>query len=74
MKFTESISTQKDSRWNSNSNDRLIATRLSDLQKMKQVVGVAGGERKPEALRGTLRGNLISTLITDEHTAQALLQ
>ena len=54
--------------------DRLIATRLSDLRKMKQVVGVAGGERKLEALRGTLRGNLISTLITDERTAQALLQ
>jgi DNA-binding transcriptional regulator LsrR (DeoR family) len=41
---------------------------------MKQVVGIAGGERKLEALRGTLRGNLISTLITDERTAQALLQ
>ncbi len=54
--------------------DRLIATRLSDLRKMKQVVGIAGGERKLEALRGTLRGNLISTLITDERTAQALLQ
>ena len=54
--------------------DRLIATRLSDLQKMKRVVGIAGGERKLEALWGTLRGNLISMLITDERTAQALLQ
>ena len=37
-------------------------------------VGVAGGARKLEALRGTLRGNLISTLITDERTALMLLQ
>ena len=54
--------------------DRLIATRLSDLRKMKHVVGIAGGGRKLEALCAALRGNLISTLITDERTAQALIQ
>ena len=42
--------------------------------KMKHVVGIAGGGRKLEALCAALRGNLISTLITDERTAQALIQ
>jgi DNA-binding transcriptional regulator LsrR (DeoR family) len=54
--------------------ERLIATRLSDLRKMKQVIGVAGGERKLQALLGALRGCLLSTLITDEQTAHSLLQ
>jgi DNA-binding transcriptional regulator LsrR (DeoR family) len=53
--------------------ERMIAVRLNQMRTMKQVIGIAGGPRKLEAIRGALRGKLLSTLITDEWTAQALL-
>lgn len=37
------------------------------------VIGVAGGPKKAEAILATLRGQLISGLITDEAVAQAIL-
>jgi DNA-binding transcriptional regulator LsrR (DeoR family) len=36
-------------------------------------VGIAGGERKQAAIGGALRGVYIKVLITDLHTAQALV-
>ncbi|MGG3653954.1 sugar-binding transcriptional regulator [Bacillus pseudomycoides] len=54
--------------------DRLIGTPLSALQKMKHVVGVAGGEEKIDAIYGALKGRFIHTLITDENTALSLLR
>ncbi|MED4651875.1 sugar-binding transcriptional regulator [Bacillus pseudomycoides] len=54
--------------------DRLIGTPLSALQKMKHVVGVAGGEEKIDAIYGALKGRFIHTLITDEDTALSLLR
>ncbi|EOP72596.1 deoxyribonucleoside regulator [Bacillus cereus VDM006] len=54
--------------------DRLIGTPLSILQKMKHVVGVAGGEEKIDAIYGALKGRFIHTLITDEETALSLLR
>lgn len=53
---------------------RLIGTPLSILQKMKHVVGVAGGEEKLDAIYGAVKGKFIHTLITDEETALSLLR
>jgi deoxyribonucleoside regulator len=37
------------------------------------VVGVAGGDRKVEAIRACLIGRLVNVLITDRFTAEKLL-
>ena len=37
-------------------------------------IAVAKGTKKVKAIRGAMRGKLISTLITDEATAESLLQ
>lgn len=37
-------------------------------------IGVAKGTKKVDAIRGAMKGKLISTLITDEATAQSLLR
>jgi lsr operon transcriptional repressor len=52
---------------------RLIGTTLSALRKMNNVIAVAGGEKKIEAIYGALKGNYIHTLITDEMTANSLI-
>ena len=54
-------------------NDRVIGMELEQLRKVKRSVGIAGGERKQAAIRGALRGGYINVLITDLHTAQALV-
>ncbi len=53
--------------------NRVIGMDLDQLRKSQRVVGVAGGRRKVTAIRGALRGRLVSVLITDRHTAQRLL-
>jgi len=53
--------------------NRVIGMDLDQLRKAERVVGVAGGRRKVVAIRGALRGRLISVLITDRNTAQRLL-
>jgi DNA-binding transcriptional regulator LsrR (DeoR family) len=53
-------------------NDRVIGMQLSQLQKVKRAVGIAGGERKLEAIRGALVGKWINILITDRFTAEQL--
>ena len=58
----------------SKADERRIGLTLADLKKIPQVVGVAGGEKKFTAILGALRGKLITTLITDELTAQKLLE
>jgi DNA-binding transcriptional regulator LsrR (DeoR family) len=47
---------------------------LDQLQRVKRVVGIAGGARKLAAIRGALKGGLINTLITDRFTAERLVQ
>ncbi|MBD1379446.1 sugar-binding transcriptional regulator [Metabacillus arenae] len=53
---------------------RLIGISLSSLKEMNQVIGVAGGEKKAEAIYGALKGKYIHTMITDEATAVSLLK
>ena len=52
---------------------RVIGIDLIKLRACKRVVGVAGGAQKMQSILGALRGGLIDVLITDQRTAEALL-
>ena len=52
---------------------RVIGVTLEQLRGPTARVGIAGGERKYEAIRGALRGGWINVLITDTPTAERLL-
>jgi len=54
--------------------ERVISMSLEQLKRVKRSVGVAGGKRKHEAIRGALLGGLINVLITDRFTAERLVQ
>lgn len=54
--------------------DRLISTPLEQLRSMDNVVGLAAGTQKAEAIRAVLRGGYLDVLITDEPTASLLLK
>ena len=54
-------------------NERVIGMTLEQLRQAKRSVGVAGGPRKIEAIRGAINGGWINVLITDQMTAQRLL-
>jgi DNA-binding transcriptional regulator LsrR (DeoR family) len=54
-------------------NDRVISMELDQLRAVRRVVGVAGGRRKMNAIRGALAGKLINVLITDLASAERLL-
>jgi len=54
--------------------DRVIGMSLEQLRRVRRSVGVAGGQRKHEAIRGALKGGLINVLITDRFTAEWLVQ
>jgi DNA-binding transcriptional regulator LsrR (DeoR family) len=53
--------------------DRVVSMSLTQLRKTKHVIGVAGGSRKVDAIRGALNGRWINVLVTDRSTAKALL-
>lgn len=52
---------------------RLMSTSLEDLRMLENVIGVAGGRSKVDAILAALRGGYLDILITDQDTAQALL-
>ena len=52
---------------------RVIGVTLEQLRNVDRSVGVAGGERKYEAIRGAVVGNWINVLITDHMTAERLI-
>lgn len=54
--------------------DRLISTPLQQLKAMPNVVGLAAGADKIDAIRAVLRGGYLDILITDEPTATLLLR
>ena len=56
-----------------NLDNRLLSTPLEDLKKMNNVIGVAGGLNKVDAILAVLKGQYLDVLITDEETAAALL-
>ena len=54
--------------------DRLISTSLDQLKQLPNVIGVAAGASKVDAIRAVLRGGYLDILITDESTATLLLK
>ena len=52
---------------------RLISTSLDKLKALQNVIGVAAGDVKVNAIRAALRGGYLDVLITDDHTASQLL-
>lgn len=54
-------------------NERVIGMKLEQLRQVKRAVGIAGGSRKFEAIRGALLGGWINVLITDRCTAERLV-
>ncbi|AUO07147.1 RNA polymerase sigma70 [Paenibacillus jamilae] len=55
-------------------NSRTVGIDLPELRKKEKSILVAGGQRKVEAIRASLRGKYANILVTDQFTAQALLQ
>ena len=53
--------------------NHVISMSLSQLRNVERAIGIAGGLRKFEAIRGALRGRLINILVTDQFTAERLL-
>ena len=54
--------------------DRLITTPLETLSKQNNVIGVAGGENKVNAIIGALNANVLDILITDQDTAELIIK
>ena len=52
---------------------RVVGISAETLLAVPRRVGVAGGERKHEAIRGALLGGWVNVLVTDTATAHALL-
>ena len=52
---------------------RVIGITLEQLRRVDRSVGVAGGERKYEAIRGAILGKWVNVLITDHVTAERLI-
>ncbi len=53
---------------------KLVSTTLENLTKAGNVVAVAGGKSKLQAIHSALLGNFVNVLITDEETARNLLE
>ncbi|MGO1849246.1 sugar-binding transcriptional regulator [Microbacterium sp.] len=63
----------RDGRVDSTLDHRSLAITADELRRVPEVIGVAGGTTKVEAIRAALLGGLITSLITDTETARALL-
>jgi deoxyribonucleoside regulator len=55
-------------------NDRLVNIPLELLKKIPERVAVAGGEEKTTAIKGALLSGIVTTLVTDDQTAQLLVE
>ncbi|MEG0711971.1 MAG: sugar-binding domain-containing protein, partial [Niameybacter sp.] len=53
--------------------DRLISTPLEVLKTLPNVIGIAAGAQKVEAIRAALKGGYFNVFITDEATAKQLV-
>lgn len=54
-------------------NERVVGIDSERLRAVPRKIGIAGGERKFEAIRGAAKGKWIDVLITDLNTANRLL-
>src|SRR4051812_4965307 len=58
---------------NESLNERTLGVNLEDLKKKDHSILVAGGPNKIEGIYGALKGGYANVLITDQYTAQFLL-
>lgn len=54
--------------------DRVISIGVEELRAVPEVIGVAGGVQKADAIAAVLRSGLLTTLVTDESAARHLLR
>jgi DNA-binding transcriptional regulator LsrR (DeoR family) len=54
--------------------DRVVGIRLTDLRKAPVAIGCVAGTNKVQAIVGALEGRFLNALVTDEHTAQGVLE
>jgi DNA-binding transcriptional regulator LsrR (DeoR family) len=52
---------------------RVIGVTLDQLRRVDRCIGIAGGARKYQAIRGALLGKLVNVVITDRVTAERLV-
>ena len=65
---------RSDGTWDSNLlTDRLLAADLQSLKDIDNLVAVAAGETKAEAIQGVLKSGCVDTLIIDETTARKIM-
>ncbi len=53
---------------------RDVGITLDELRNVPRSVGIAGGKRKLNAIRGALLGRHINILVTDQYTAEGLVK
>ena len=54
-------------------NDRFIGLNIEEIKKIPEVIGIVEGSHKLESIEAALVGGCLNVLITDDRTAQALL-
>lgn len=54
--------------------NRVVSMSLEQLRNVSRAIGVAGGHRKMDTIRGALRGRWINILVTDRFTAERLVR
>jgi len=57
-----------------NLDQMIIGMSVDQLRNVHYSIGVAGGIQKSLAILGALRGRLINILVTDQNTAQDILE
>lgn len=55
-------------------NDRVAAMKLSRIREVPTKIGIAGGEKKADAVIAAVRGGYVNILITDTDCARKLLE
>ena len=58
---------------NESLNERTLGVNLNELKKKDHSILVAGGPNKIEGIYGALKGGYANVLVTDQYTAQFLL-
>lgn len=53
--------------------ERVVGLSIDEIRSIHQVVGIAGGPEKVEAIHGALAGKLVDVLVTDHLTAERIL-
>ncbi|MFB4167219.1 sugar-binding transcriptional regulator [Virgibacillus sp. JSM 102003] len=55
-------------------NNRVIGLNLDEIRNIPEVIGIVEGSYKLESIEAALKGGYLNVLITDDRTAQALLE